>query len=199
MLVTGSSFRNSYMKSEIQQAQLTGNLEFVERLAPGFRRGADRSEESLGILERAGGHLGWRDQRGRLSGQRVARRHRAPLLRQHLRQRQLRRCSTSSSRSTSRRCAASPRMPSNNDAHVSRLADHSPTDRRVEEESKSAFVQYSTEWEMGPADARRSRLALREDGCGHHARWCRRRPGIVWVANNEFSLHARATESLRDN
>ena len=58
MMVTGSSFRNSYMKSEIQQAQLSGDLEFLEDSRLDFGVALHGREEPLRVLERAVGHAG---------------------------------------------------------------------------------------------------------------------------------------------
>ena len=70
------------------------------------------------------------------------------------------------------------------------------TDRRTEEKSKSAYVQYSQTLETArcrcmprSACATRRRTSLR-------ARWCRRATGINWVANNEFSRGHQSARRL---
>ena len=58
MTVTGSSFRNSYMKIGHPAGAAERQLGVHRQLAPGLRRGADGSEEPLRVLERAEGHAG---------------------------------------------------------------------------------------------------------------------------------------------
>ena len=60
MMVTGSSFRNSYMKAEIEQAQLDGNFDFTEDSRLDFGVALTEVNNRSAFSQRAARHLGRR-------------------------------------------------------------------------------------------------------------------------------------------
>ena len=147
MLVTGSSFRNSYMKSEIQQAQLSGHLDFFEdsRLDFGvaLTDAKNRSAYSNVQADTWGGATSAADYPDSV--------WRADTVRQYFDN-----ISGSGNPAlfnsfftfdfeTVRALAA---QALDNEA-LYRASPVFTTDRRAEEESQSAFVQYSQRWEWG--------------------------------------------------
>jgi TonB-dependent receptor len=185
MLVTGSSFRNSYMKSEIQQAQLSGHLDFFEdsRLDFGvaLTDAKNRSAYSNVQADTWGGATSAADYPDNV--------WRADTVRQYFDN-----ISGSSSPAlfnnfftfdfeTVRALAASAL----NNESLYRASPVFTTDRRAEEESQSAFVQYSQQWEWGLP--MQGAVGLRYEKTEVTSRALVPTPtGIVWAADNEFSL-----------
>ena len=143
MTVTGSAFRNGYMKMDIEQAQLSGNFEFTDSSRLDFGVAPDGDEQPYRVLDRAERHLGLRRRvrPGGVPGRRVARRYDPPVLRPDLRQRQ--------SESVQRllhvrlRHGRAASLPACVARTASAPAPDFTTDRRVKEESQSAYVQFS--------------------------------------------------------
>jgi TonB-dependent receptor len=189
--VTGSSFRNSYMKSEVQQAQLSGNLEFFEdsRLDFGVSLTDAKNRSAYSNVQRdtwtgatdASDYPDdvWRADTVRNYFDNISGSANSALFNQFY----------TFDFETVRRIAA---QAAGNDA-LYRSSPVFTTDRRVEEESQSAFVQYSTEWELGlPMQAA---LGVRYEKTDVKSRALVPTPtGIVWVANNEFSLQLGALD-----
>ena len=193
MQVTGSSFRNSYMKSEIQQGQLSGNFDFTERSRLDFGVALTEVNNRSAFSNVQQDSWGGATQSGRLSGRRVARGYGPPVLRQDLRQQQpepVQRVLHLRLRDGARhRCE---RGQPGDVRGVARLHDGSP--RRGEIAERLRAVQPE----------------LRNGGLPMHARVGVRyektdvtssalvptATGIVWVANNEFSVHSGAPASF---
>jgi TonB-dependent receptor len=186
MLVTGSSFRNSYMKSEIQQAQLNGDFEFLESSRLDFGVAAtevkNRSAYSNVQQDSWGGATSAADYPDDV--------WRADTVRQYFDN-----ISGSGNPNlfnnfftfdfeTVRRIAATVGNPA-----MYAASPNFDTDRKVREKSKSAYVQYSTSWELGlPMHAA---AGLRYEKTDIHSNALVPVPTqILWVANNEFSLVA---------
>jgi TonB-dependent receptor len=185
MMVTGSSFRNSYMKSKIQQSQLHGDFEFLETSRLDFGVAAtkvnNRSAFSNVQADTWGGATNAADYPDDV--------WRADTVRQYFDN-----ISGSGSQNlfnnfftfdfeTVRQLAADAL---NNEA-LYRASDVFTTDRLVEEKSKSAFLQYSTSWELGrpmngAVGVRYEKTDITSSALVPTA------TGILWVANNEFSV-----------
>lgn len=185
MMVTGSSFRNSHMKSEIQQAQLSGNLEFLEdsRLDFGvaLTDAKNRSAYSNVQADSWGGATNpgdypdnvWRADTVRHYFDNIGGSSNGALFNQFF----------TFDFETVRQLAANAL---NNEA-LYRASPVFTTDRRVEEESQSAFVQYSTEWTWGLP--MQGAVGLRYEQTDVTSRALVPTPtGIVWAADNEFTL-----------
>lgn len=182
--VTGSSFRNSYMKTEIQQAQLSGNLEFFEdsRLDFGVALTDLKNRSAYSNVQRDtwGGATDpsdypddvWRADSVRRYFDNISGSGNPSLFNQFF----------TFDFETVRGIAASV----SNDA-LYRASPIFTVDRTVEEESQSAFVQYSQEWEWGLP--MQGAVGLRYEKTDVTSRsLVPTATGIVWVANNEFSL-----------
>ena len=185
MLVTGSSFRNSYMKSEIQQAQLAGHFDFFEESRLDFgvawTDAKNRSAYSNVQADTWGGATNAGDYPDNV--------WRADTVRHYFDN-----ISGSSSPNlfnnfftfdfeTVRALAANA---VNNDA-LYRSDPVFTTDRRAEEESQSAFVQYSQSWEWGLP--MQGAVGLRYEKTEVTSRALVPTPtGITWNADNEFGL-----------
>jgi TonB-dependent receptor len=184
MLVTGSSFRNSYMKSEIRQTQLKGDLEFLERSRLDFGIAAtevkNRSAFSNVQQDTWGGATNVNDYPDDV--------WRADTVRQYFDK-----ISGSGNPNlfndfftfdfeTVRQIAATVGNP----AMYASSPDFT-TDRRVTEKSKSAFVQYSTSWELGLPMHGAVGLRYEKTDVDSTA-LVPSATGLTWVANNEFSL-----------
>ncbi len=185
MLVTGSSFRNSYMKSEIEQTQVTGNFEFLEysrldfgvsankvdnrsafsnvqRDTWGGATSADDYPDSVWHLDSIRHYFGNIDGSGNPA-----------LFNQFF----------TFDFNTVRQLAADA---AGNEA-LYLASDVFTTDRRTEEKSKSAYVQYSTTWDLAmPVHAA---IGVRYESTDVvSTALVPTATGIVWVANNEFSV-----------
>jgi TonB-dependent receptor len=184
MKVTGSSFRNSYMKSEIQQAQLKGDFEFFEdsRLDFGvaLTDSKNRSAYSNVQSDTWSGATGpevypdnvWRADTVRQYFDNISGSSNPALFNQFF----------TFDFETVRSLVAGARGEA-----LYRTSPVFTTDRRVEEESQSAFVQYSTEWQWGLP--MQGAVGVRYEQTDVTSRALVPIPtGIVWVANNEFSL-----------
>lgn len=182
--VTGSSFRNSYMKTEIQQAQLSGDLEFFEdsRLDFGVALTDLKNRSAYSNVQQdtwaSNGDADaypddvWRPDTVRQYFDNISGSGNPALFNQFF----------TFDFETVRDIAAAV----GGDANY-RSSPIFTVDRRVEEESKSAFVQYSQQWEWGLP--MQGAVGLRYEQTDVTARALVPVPtGIVWVANNEFPL-----------
>ncbi|HKE96764.1 MAG TPA: TonB-dependent receptor, partial [Povalibacter sp.] len=184
MQVTGSSFRNSYMKSEVKQAQLSGDLTFGEdsRLDFGVALTdvdnrsafANVQQDSWGGATNPGDYPDdvWHADTVRKYFDNIPGSGSAALFNDFF----------TWDFETVRQLAADAGNPAMYEA-----SDVFTTDRRVKEESKSAYVQYGTTWEWGiPVHAavgvRYEKTDVTSSALVPTA------TGIVWVANNEFSV-----------
>jgi len=184
MMVTGSSFRNSYMKAEIEQARLEGKFEFTEQSRLDFgvtmTEVNNRSAFSNVQADTWGGATGAADYPDEV-WQRDTVRHYFDNI------------SGSSNPAlfnefftfdfeTVRQLAADAL-----NEETYRASDEFTTDRRTKEETKSAFVQYSQTWDTAvPVHAA---LGLRyEETDVTSSALVPTATGINWVANNEFSI-----------
>jgi len=184
MQVTGSSFRNSYMKSEIQQQQLRGNWEFLEHSRLDFGVAAtkvdNRSAFSNVQQDSWGGASSAADYPDSL--------WKADTVRQYF-------DNIAGSGSSNlfndfftwdfdavRDIAARVGNPAMYEA-----SDVFSTDRHVEEKSKSAYLQYSTSWELGRP--MHGAVGVRWEKTDIDSAALVPTPqSISWVANNEFSI-----------
>jgi TonB-dependent receptor len=184
MQVTGSSFRNSYMKSEIQQGQLRGNFDFTERSRLDFGVALtdvkNRSAYSNVQQDSWGGATNPGDYPDNV--------WRADTLRQYFDN-----VSGSGSSNlfndfftfdfeTVRRLAAAAGDPA-----MYLASSVFQNDRRVEEQSQSAFIQFSQTFDTRmPIHAA---VGVRYEKTDVTSRALVPVPtGLLWVANNEFSL-----------
>ncbi|MEK8033964.1 TonB-dependent receptor [Ideonella sp. DXS29W] len=191
MMVTGSSFRNSYMKSEIDQTQVKGRykfedaskLDFGMSLTDANNRSAysNVQRDTWGGATNAGDYPDsvWHpDKMGRYFG------------------------SVSGSNSSAffnnfytwdfdevRALAAQAA----GDESLYRASNVFTTDRRVNEKSQSAFVQYSTDWEWGVPMGMAAGLRYEHTDITSKA-LVPIATGISWVSNNEFSVAFGAPE-----
>ena len=184
MLVTGSSFRNSYMKSEIQQAQLKGDFEFAESSRLDFGIAAtevkNRSafanvqQDSWGGATTAADYPDsvWRPDTVRKYFDNISGSGNPNLFNDFF----------TFDFETVRAIAARVGNPAMYEA-----SDVFTTDRRVEEKSKSAYVQYSTSFELGRPMHIAAGLRYEKTEVGSDA-LVPVPVGLDWVANNEFSL-----------
>jgi len=185
MEVTGSSFRNSYMKSEIKQAQLSGDLEFLEdsRLDFGvaLTNVKNRSAYSNVQADTWSGASDpadypddvWRADTVRKYFDNISGSGNPALFNQFF----------TFDFETVRALAAR----AVNDEDLYRSSPIFSTDRRIEEESKSAFIQYSTQWEWGLPMQGAIGLRYEETKVGSDS-FVPVYTGIAWVAENEFPL-----------
>lgn len=187
MKVTGSSFRNSYMRSDIQQAQVNGHLDFFEEsrldFGVGWTEAKNRSaysnvqrdtwSDAASISAAAFPDNVWRADTVRHYFDNISGSSGPALFNNFF----------TFDFETVRGLAA---QAINNEA-LYRASPVFTTDRRTEEESKSAFVQYSQEWEWGLP--MQGAVGLRYEKTDVTSRALVPTPtGIVWVADNEFSL-----------
>lgn len=182
--VTGSSFRNSYMKTEIQQAQLTGNLDFTDDSRLNFGVGLTdlKNRSAYSNVQQdtwsSNGDAGaypdnvWRRDSVRQYFDNISGSGNPNLFNQFF----------TFDFETVRNIAASVGGDQNY-----RSSPIFQVDRRVEEESQSAFVQYSQEWEWGLP--MQGAVGLRYEKTDVTSRsLVPTIVGINWVANNEFPL-----------
>lgn len=185
MMVTGSSFRNSYMKSEIDQTQVKGRykfedsskLDFGVNLTEANNRSAysNVQRDTWGGATNAGDYPDsvWHpDKMGRYFG------------------------SVSGSNSSAffnnfytwdfdevRALAAQAA----GDDSLYRASNVFTVDRRANEKSQSAFVQYSTDWEWGVPMGLAAGLRYEHTDVTSKA-LVPIANSITWMSNNEFSL-----------
>ncbi|WP_281382821.1 TonB-dependent receptor [Povalibacter uvarum] len=216
MEVTGSSFRNSYMKSEVQQGQLSGDFAFTDSsrldFGVGFTEVNNRSAFSnvqsdntwTGIRNANGGLTAasfdddiWRADTvskyfDQISGSGDPRlfnqfftfdferlRNQVAQLRGALPDQSLATCPLNGNQSIRVPCYEASSIYG--------------TDRRVEEKSKSAYVQFSQDWEWGkPMHAA---LGLRYEETDVTSSALVPIPtGIAWAGNNEFTIQFGAPD-----
>jgi TonB-dependent receptor len=185
VVTTGSSFRNSYMKSEIQQAQLSGNLDFFEDSRLDFGVSAtkvdNRSAYSNVQSDTWGGQGSspatypdsiWHPDTIRHYFDNISGSNSPNLFNQFF----------TFDFETVRALAARDRGE-----QLYRASPIFTTDRRVEEKSRSAYLQYSTAWELvrpmhGAVGLRYEKTDVTSRALVPTA------TSINWVANNEFSI-----------
>jgi len=185
MLVTGSSFRNSYMKSEVAQQQLRGNWEFAEYSRLDFGVSAtkvdNRSAFSNVQRDTWGGATSaadypdsvWIPDTIRHYFDNIDGSGSPALFNQFF----------TWDFDTVRDLAAQAA----GDESLYLASNNFTTDRRVEEKSKSAYVQYSTSWDwfrpmQAAVGVRYEKTDVTSTALVPTA------TGITWVANNEFSV-----------
>jgi TonB-dependent receptor len=185
MQVTGSSFRNSYMKSGVDQLQLRGNFKLNEASKLDFgvtatnvsNRSAfsNMQRDTWGGATNAGDYPDsvWRPDTLRQYFGRIDGSNNPALFNNFF----------TWDFETVRGLAAAA---AGNDA-LYRRSDVFTTDRRVKEKSQSAFVQYSTEWDFlvpwsGAVGVRYEKTDVASTALVPTP------TGITWTANNEFSL-----------
>ena len=184
MLVTGSSFRNSYMKSQIHQGQLRGNFEFLERSRLDFGVSATQVNNRSAYSN---------VQQDSWSGATSAADYPDSLFHPDTVRHYFDNISGSNSPNlfnqfftfdfaAVRDIAARVGNP--------KMYEASPdftTDRRVTEKSKSAFVQYSTSWDL--LRPMHGAVGLRYEKTDVDSAALVPTPtSILWVAANEFSI-----------
>jgi TonB-dependent receptor len=185
MLVTGSSFRNSYMKSEIDQTQLAGHFEFGDfsRLDFGVSANQVDNRSAFSNVQRDtwGGATSaadypddvWHLDSIRHYFDNIPGSNSPDLFNQFF---------TFDFRTVRDLAAAAA-----GDESLYLASDVFTTDRRVEEESESAYVQWSTTFDTAmplhvAAGLRYEKTDVTSTALVPTA------TGIVWVANNEFSV-----------
>jgi len=192
MLVTGSSFRNSYMKSEIRQGQLSGHLdfEFLDRSRLDFGVAVtelrNRSAFSNVQQDSWGGATSpndypddvWRPDTVRPYFDNLSGSGSASLFNNFF----------TFDFETVRRLAAEAGNPAMYEA-----SDNYGTDRRVQEDSNSAWVQFTTGWVLGKPMHAGVGLRYEETEVASTA-LVPTATGILWVANNEFSVQFGAPD-----
>ncbi len=198
MLVTGSSFRNSYMKSEIDQAQVTGTFEFGEysNLDFGISSNTVDNRSAFSNVQRDtwGGATSpndypdsvWRLDSVRGYFDNINGSDNPALFNQFF----------TFDFETVRQLAAAA---AGNESLYLR-SDVFTTDRRVEEKSKSAFVQASSNWDLAMPVSATIGVRYEETDVTSTA-LVPTATGILWVANNEFSVQfgAPGYTTLRGN
>lgn len=217
MEVTGSSFRNSYMKSEVQQGQLSGNFDFTDESRLDFgvavtevdNRSAFSNVQSDntwgGIRDTNGVGLTaadfdddiWRADTVRQYFDQISGSDDPALFNQFLTFdfERLR-----DQVAELRGALADPLMatcPLNGNQAIRvpcyEASDVFGTDRRIEEKSKSAYIQFSQDWEWGrPMHAA---VGLRYEETDVTSSALVPIPtGIAWAGNNEFSVQFGAPD-----
>jgi TonB-dependent receptor len=184
MMVTGSSFRNSYMKSEIQQGQLKGHLSFLDSSRLDFGVAAtkvnNRSAFSNVQQDTWGGATNaadypddvWHADTVRHYFDNISGSGGQALFNNFF----------TFDFETVRGIAARV-----GNAAMYETSPIFTTDRRIEEKSKSAYLQYGTAWEWGrpmhaAAGVRYEKTDVTSSALVPTA------TGINWVANNEFAV-----------
>jgi TonB-dependent receptor len=185
MLVTGSSFRNSYMKSDVDQGQIRGHFDFAEasRLDFGVSLTNVKNRTAFSNVQRDtwGGATSpddypdsvWHLQSVRPYFDNISGSGNSALFNQFF----------TFDFETVRQLAATAA----GDESLYLASDVFTTDRRVEEKSKSAYLQYSTTFDTTMpvnlnAGVRFEKTEVTSTALVPTA------TGIVWVANNEFSV-----------
>lgn len=188
MLVTGSSFRNSYMKAEIQQAQLNGHYDFPIAFLDDSR--LDFGVAATDVKNRSAYANVQQDSWG---GATSAADYPDEIWRPDTIRHYFDNISGSGSQAlfnqfytwdfeTVRALAAAAGDPA-----MYQASDEFTTDRRVKEDSTSVYLQYSAAWEIGrPMQAA---VGLRWEETDVTSTALVPIPvGLLWVANNEFSV-----------
>lgn len=185
MQVTGSSFRNSYMKSEVKQAQLRGDFEFAERSRLDFGLASTEVDNRSAFANVQSDTWGgasnpaayadsdWRADTVRHYFDNISGSGNPNLFNNFF---------TWDFETVRQEAADSTGRP---DLYAA--SDTFTTDRRVTEKSKSAYVQYSVGFDPGlPMHAavgvRYEKTDVTSSALVPTA------IGINWVANNEFSV-----------
>ena len=184
MMVTGSSFRNSFMKSEIQQVRLEGHFDFSEDSKLNFGVGTTEVDnrsafsnvqaDTWGGATNAGDYPDdvWEMDSVRHYFDNLDGSSNPALFNQFF----------TWDFETVRQLAADAL-----NEQTYRASDTFTTDRRTNEDSKSAFVQYSHTWDTAmplhaALGARYEKTEVTSSALVPTA------TGINWVANNEFSV-----------
>ena len=184
MMVTGSSFRNSLMKSEIQQARLEGHFDFSENSKLNFGVGTTEVDnrsafsnvqaDTWGGATNAGDYPDdvWKMDSVRHYFDNLDGSSNPVLFNQFF----------TWDFETVRQLAADAL-----NEQTYRASDDFTTDRRTNEDSKNAFVQYSHTWDTAmplhaALGARYEKTEVTSSALVPTA------TGINWVANNEFSV-----------
>jgi TonB-dependent receptor len=184
MMVTGSSFRNSYMKSEIQQARLEGHFDFTENSKLNFGVGTTEVDnrsafsnvqaDTWGGATNAGDYPDdvWKPDTVRHYFDNIGGSGNPNLFNEFF----------TWDFETVRQLAADAL-----NEETYRASDVFTTDRRTNEDSKNAFVQYSQTWDTAipvhiALGARYEKTEVTSSALVPTA------TGINWVANNEFSV-----------
>jgi TonB-dependent receptor len=186
MVVTGSSFRNSYMKSEIEQAQLRGQykLEDSSRLDFGLSFTDVNNRTAYGFV-----------QRDTWGGSTTPEQTPDNLWRADDMGRYFRSISGSNDPAFSGGFFTWD-FDSVRDVAVAVSGDESlylpppqfTEDRRVNEKSHSAFVQYGTDWDLGNVPMSLTAGVRYEQTTITAPSRVLTATGVNWVGNNEFSL-----------
>jgi TonB-dependent receptor len=184
MQVTGSSFRNSYMKGEIKQGQLSGDFDFTERSRLDFgvaltevdNRSAfsNVQQDSWGGASNPGDYPDevWKADTVRQYFDNISGSNSSNLFNNFF----------TWDFETVRGIAASVGNPA-----MYEKSDVFTTDRNIEEKSESAYVQFSQTFDMRmPLHAT---LGVRYENTDvTSSAVVPTATGLVWVANNEFSV-----------
>ena len=185
MLVTGSSFRNSYMDATVEELQLRGKLDFLEAsrldFGVGFNEVENRSAFSNVQRDTWGGATSpadypdeiWQPQNLRPYFEQINGSGDPSLFNQFF----------TFDFETVRRLAAQAA----GDESLYLASNVFTTDRRVKEKSRSAYLQYSTAFDTEmpmnlAAGVRYERTTVTATALVPTA------TGVLWVANNEFSV-----------
>ncbi len=185
MLVTGSSFRNSYMKAEVEQTQLIGDFAFGEysRLDFGVSMNKVDNRSAFSNVQRdtwggatnAGDYPDdiWHLDSVRPYFDNISGSNNSALFNQFF----------TFDFATVRDLAAAAAGSQS----LYLASDTFTTDRRTKEESESAFLQYSTTWDLTmPVNLA---VGVRYESTDvTSTALVPTATGIVWVANNEFSV-----------
>jgi TonB-dependent receptor len=185
MLVTGSSFRNSYMKAEVAQSQLKGSWDFgeVSRLDFGVSLNTVKNRSAFSNVQRDtwGGATSpadypdevWISDTIRPYFSKIDGSGNQDLFNQFF----------TFDFATVRNLAAAAA----GDESLYSASNVFTTDRRVVEKSQSGFVQYSTEFETAMPMRLAAGLRYEKTDVTSTA-LVPTATSIVWVANNEFSV-----------
>jgi TonB-dependent receptor len=185
MLVTGSSFRNSYMKSGVDQAQFNGKYKFD---------GGSRLDFGVGITNVSNRSAFANVQRDTWGGATKVEDYPDSVWRADTIRPYFGRISGSNNPAlfnqfftwdfeTVRNLAAKAA----GDESLYLASDKFTTDSRVREKSKSLFLDYSTSWEWGVPMSAGAGLRYEKTNITSSA-LVPTPTGINWVANNEFSV-----------
>jgi TonB-dependent receptor len=184
MLVTGSSFRNSHMKNEVEQARLGGHFDFTDSSKLDFgvtltevnnrSAFANVQNDSWGGATNPGDYPDdvWRGDSVRGYFDQLSGSGSSALFNQFF----------TWDFDTVRQLAADALSED-----LYRSSDNYTTDRRTKEESSSAYLQYSHSWDTAmplhlAAGVRYEKTEVTSSALVPTA------TGINWVANNEFSV-----------
>lgn len=210
MEVTGSAFRNSYMKSEVQQGQLSGDFEFTDssRLDFGVALTEVNNRSAFSNVQSDNTWGGIRNENGGLTAADFDDDiWRADTVRQYFDQisgsgnpalfnqfftfdfERLRAQVAQLRGALPDQLLATCPLNGNQSIRVPcyEASDIFGTDRRVEEKSKSVYVQFSQDWEWGKP--MRAAVGLRYEETDVTSSALVPIPtGIAWAGNNEFAV-----------